>query len=40
MASIEEVFYSKANNNKVGTLESILSGVASGLLQYQKVSFL
>ena len=39
MASIEEVFYSKANNNKVGTLESILSGVASGLIAIPKGFF-
>ena len=39
MASIEEVFYSKANNNKVGTLESILSGVASGIIAIPKGFF-
>ena len=39
MASIEEVFYSKANNNKIGTLESVLSGVASGLIAIPKGFF-
>jgi len=40
MASIEEVFYNKSNsNNKVGTLESILSGFASGLIAIPKGFF-
>src|SRR6056300_2016353 len=40
MASIEEVFYNKSNsNNKVGTLESILSGFASGLIAMPKGFF-
>ena len=40
MASIEEVFYNKSNsNNKVGTLESMLSGVASGLIAIPKGFF-
>jgi hypothetical protein len=40
MASIEEVFYGKSSNsNKVGTLESILSGVASGLIAIPKGFF-
>ena len=39
MASIEEVFYSKANNNKIGTIESVLSGVVSGLIAIPKGFF-
>jgi hypothetical protein len=40
MASIEDVFYGKSsNNNKVGTLESVLSGVASGLIAIPKGFF-
>ena len=39
MASLEEVLYGKSSNNKVGTLESILSGVASGLIAIPKGIF-
>ena len=40
MASIEEVFYGKSNNNnKVGTLESVLSGVVSGIIAIPKGFF-
>ena len=39
MASLEEVLYGKSNNNKVNTLESILSGVASGLIAIPKGFF-
>ena len=39
MASLEEVLYGKSNNNKVGTLESMLSGVASGLIAIPKGFF-
>ena len=40
MASIEEVFYNQSNkNNRVGVLESVLSGVASGLIAIPKGSF-
>ena len=39
MASLEEVLYGKSNNNKVGTLESILSGVASGIIAIPKGFF-
>jgi hypothetical protein len=40
MASIEDVFYGKSSNsNKVGTLESVLSGVASGLIAIPKGFF-
>ena len=40
MASIEEVFYNQSNkNNRVGVLESVLSGVASGLIAIPKGFF-
>ena len=39
MASLEDVLYGKSNNNKVGTLESILSGVASGIIAIPKGFF-
>ena len=39
MASLEEVLYGKSDNNKVGTLESMLSGVASGLIAIPKGFF-
>ena len=39
MASLEEVLYGKSNNNKVGTLESVLSGVASGIIAIPKGFF-
>ena len=40
MASVEEVFYGKSNNNnKVGVIESVLSGVASGLIAIPKGFF-
>jgi hypothetical protein len=40
MASVEEVFYGKSNNNnKVGVIESVLSGVVSGLISIPKGFF-
>ena len=40
MASLEEVLYNTSNkNNKVGVLESMLSGVASGIIAIPKGFF-